>query len=200
MSKEYEKQIKLGEMIRVKFDTDVKYAQKDGTYKGTIVQYEDVKFNKTDKLSITQQTFSIKKNLRSELEAVSEPDTKFTIHQYREVGAQYWNTDKVTQGHTTLDAPAPSSARGKTIRDGGFNNGPNPAAVGQAINLAVELGLAKSYEGFTPNVIRNAIDKYKTLKEEFTANWEAATKEPSPPPVQKAAAVGHDSFDEDCPF
>ena len=64
----------------------------------------------------------------------------------------------------------------------------------------MELGLAKSYEGFTPNVIRNAIDKYKTLKEEFTANWEAATKEPSPPPVQKAAAVGHDSFDDDIPF
>ena len=194
MSKEYEKKAVTAEMVMVDFDTQIE-KRAGGTYEGTNIIFKA--FGKVNEKGFTTKSYEFKKELRAQLEAVNKKGTLFTLNYYREVGGQFWNIDSVEPGHAAKQAPA----GGQTASSEGYNGVPNPAAVGQAINLAVELGLAKSYEGFTPNVIRNAIDCYKTLKEEFTANWEAATKEPSPPPVQKAAAVGHDSFDDgDIPF
>jgi len=198
--KEYEKKAVTAEMVMVDFDTQIE-KRAGGTYEGTNIIFKA--FGKVVEKGFTTKSYEFKPELRTQLEAVNKKGTLFTLNYYREVGGQFWNIDSIRRGHAAKQSPASGSSTGQTASSGGFNGGPNPAAVGQAINLAVELGLAKSYEAFTANVVRDAIDKYKTLKEEFTNNWEAATKEPSPPPVQKAAHVGHDSFpldDDDIPF
>jgi len=80
---------------------------------------------------------------------------------------------------------------------------PNPAAVGQAMNLAVELGVCKSYADMaSPDKVREAIIAYKAAKLLFSDLWEPATKEPQPKVRENEtqAAGFNDSFDDDIPF
>lgn len=191
MSKEYENKAVTAEMVYVDFDTQVE-KRAGGTYDGTNIVYKA--FGKINEKGLTTKTFEFKENLRAELEAVNKKGCKFTFNFYREVGGQFWNIDSVVAGHVAQQPRGGATAQASNSFD------PNPAAVGQAINLAVELGLAFKYEDFTPNVIRTAIDKYKTLKEEFTSNWEAASKEPSPPPAKKVSSDFADSIEDEVPF
>lgn len=63
-------------------------------------------------------------------------------------------------------------------------NKPNPAEVGQCINLAVELKLAKKYEDLlNPEVIDLAIRSYKEVKKTFTDNWNEKPVQNTPEPL-----------------
>lgn len=71
---------------------------------------------------------------------------------------------------------------------------PNPAEVGQAMNLAVQLNPdVKQYSDFNnQDIIRGAIIDYRNLKKQFTDLWDVALNEPQP--------GVNDSFDDDIPF
>ena len=67
----------------------------------------------------------------------------------------------------------------------------NPAEVGQCINLAVSLGMVKSYNDFTPDVIEGCVARYKQLKAAFTKAFEGK-------PQQQETQ--QEDFDDDIPF
>lgn len=77
--------------------------------------------------------------------------------------------------------------------------GPNPAAVGQCLNIALELGILNAKNLDDPNAQREAIITYKRVKDQLTALWDAADKEPQPF-VQENENETQDNFDDDIPF
>jgi len=194
-NKEYEKKATTAEMVMVDFDTQVEKRKKsdgssNGSYEGTNIIFKA--FGKVNEKGFTTKTYEFKPELRAQLEAVNKPKALFTLNQYREVGGQFWNIDSVDVGHTAQEAPSKPSGGSSQA----FNSGVNPAAVGQAINLAVDALGYKHGDLQDVNKVRKAIDWYKEVKELFTDNWEAADKEPSPPLSAKEDA----QFEEDIPF
>lgn len=58
---------------------------------------------------------------------------------------------------------------------------PNPSEVGQALNIAIHLGVFKTVQdALDPNNQREAIINYRTIKDSMTALWDAAVNEPQP--------------------
>ena len=93
-----------------------------------------------------------------------------------------------------------SPPAGKTKAQGSASQsfgGPNPAAVGQCLNIALELGILNAKNLDDPNAQREAIITYKKVKDELTALWDAADNEPQPG-VQENET--QDNFDDDIPF
>jgi len=185
MGKEYENQATNGTMVMVEFDADIK--KKDGgTYKGTNIIYKSEKGELRNK-GFTTKTYEFKPQLRGELESISGGE-EFTLNQYREVGSKFWNVNSVEKGHKAGGHQPSASPQGNAPP--AFSNGGsfvNPAAVGQAINLAVSLGLVKNYTDFTPETIAEAIAYYKAVTDQFTEAWDSA----------KADSI---EFDDDIPF
>jgi hypothetical protein len=184
MSKEYENQATNGTMVMVEFDTDI-IKQDKSTYKGTNIIYKSEKGELRNK-GFTTKTYEFKPQLRGELESISGGEA-FTLNQYREVGSKFWNVNSVEKGHNA-ESPTPV-ARPQGSAPASSNSGSfvNPAAVGQAINLAVSLGLVKTYQEFSPETVANAIASYKAVTEQFTEAWDSA----------KPESV---DFDDDIPF
>jgi hypothetical protein len=181
MSKEYENQATNGTMVMVEFDADIK--KKDGgTYKGTNIIYKSEKGELRNK-GFTTKTFEFKPELRSQLQSIGGGE-EFTLNQYREVGSQFWNVNSVEKGHSTPQPTSKPQASSAAAQGGSFVN---PAAVGQAINLAVSLGLVKTYQEFSPETVANAIASYKAVTDQFTKAWDSAKSEDA-------------EFDDDIPF
>ena len=67
----------------------------------------------------------------------------------------------------------------------------NAAEIGQCMNLAVQLGLVKGYEGFTDTAIRDSIQKYKATRLRFhdLYNEEAPVEKKAPAPKAKQPSV-----------
>lgn len=183
----YENKSVPAEMVMVDFDTNVE-KRAGGTYEGTNILFKA--FGKVNEKGFTTKTYEFKPELRAQLESVSKKGTLFTMHMYRKAGGEFWNINSIEEGHVESSAPASSPAQGQAAPSFG---GPNPAAVGQAMNLAVELGLCKSYSDMADvNKVRDAIIQYKAAKELFGSLWDAATNEPQP--------KAQESFDDDVPF
>ena len=174
MGKEFENKAIEGELVMVDFDTKIE-KRAGGTYDGTNIIFKA--FGKVNEKAFTTKTFEFKPALREQLESLSSGEA-FTLHQYREVGSQFWNVDSVEKGHTPQQGGQPAS-KGSFV---------NPAAVGQAINLAVSLGLVKTYQEFSPETVANAIASYKAVTEQFTKAWDG---------VSPCESV---EFDDDIPF
>ena len=123
---------------------------------------------------------------------------KFTLKLYREKGSQFWNVDSVVKGH---ESSSPQ-ASGSNPSGGSYNNNANPAAIGQAINLAVELGLVRGYQDFTDDVISDAIMHYKVVKKKFTEMWDkVAVEEVKPtPPKPAPSEYTPPLVEDDIPF
>jgi hypothetical protein len=183
MSKQYENQATNGTMVMVEFDADIK-KQDGGTYKGTNIIYKSEKGELRNK-GFTTKTYEFKPQLRGELESISGGEA-FTLNQYREVGSKFWNVNSVEKGHNAESNKPSASPQGNApaSSNSGFVN---PAAVGQAINLAVSLGLVKTYQEFSPETVANAIASYKAVTDQFTKAWDS----PKPESVE---------FDDDIPF
>ena len=183
MSKEFETKAIEGELVMVDFDTKVE-KRAGGTYDGTNIIFKA--FGKVNEKAFTTKTFEFKPALREQLESIGSGEA-FTLHQYREVGSQFWNVDSVEKGHTAKRSmPAASPQASVPTNSGSFVN---PAAVGQAINLAVSLGLVKTYQEFSPETVANAIASYKAVTDQFTKAWDSTF--PLPLSVE---------FDDDIPF
>ena len=181
---EYENKEFNAEIVAVKRDTQLQ-KRNGGTYPGTELIYEA--FNQINKKGIHEKTFEIKPELKAQIDALN-PGDKVTIKFYRKTGDQYWNLSSITQGQTAQRGTGASQKPYKAN-----NDSPNPAAVGQALNLAVELGLAKTFEELLrPEVARAAIDSYKEAKELYAKLWDA-------PVVEKKEAPAP-SAEEDVPF
>lgn len=183
MGKEFENKAIEGELVMVDFDTKIE-KRAGGTYDGTNIIFKA--FGKVNEKAFTTKTFEFKPALREQLESLSSGEA-FTLHQYREVGSQFWNVDSVEKGHTakrSMPAARPQASAPAT-QGGSFVN---PAAVGQAINLAVSLGLVKTYQEFSPETVANAIASYKAVTEQFTKAWDG---------VSPCESV---EFDDDIPF
>jgi hypothetical protein len=186
MSKQYENQATNGTMVMVEFDTDI-IKQDKSTYKGTNIIYKSEKGELRNK-GFTTKTYEFKPQLRGELESISGGEA-FTLNQYREVGSKFWNVNSVEKGHTAKRSmPAASPQASPPAAQGG--SFVNPAAVGQAINLAVSLGLVKTYQEFSPETVANAIASYKAVTDQFTKAWDSA----------KPEDVEFGDFDDDIPF
>ena len=179
MGKEFENKAIEGELVMVDFDTKIE-KRAGGTYEGTNIIFKA--FGKVNEKAFTTKTFEFKPALREQLEGLSNGDA-FTLHQYREVGSQFWNVDSVEKGHTAKRSMPAASPQGNAPAAQGGKPDPygsgyvNPAAVGQAINLAVSLGLVKNYTDFTPETIAEAIAYYKKVTDEVTKAWDSATPE-----------------------
>jgi len=172
MAKEYETKAVTAEMIMVDFDTQVE-KRAGGTYDGTNILFKA--FGKVNEKGFTTKSYDFKPELRAQLEAVNKKGTPFTLNYYREVGGEFWNINSVVPGHAEQGVPDAAAAAK------GGNDFVNPAAVGQAMNLAVELGVCKSYADMAdPDKVREAIIAYKAAKLIFTDLWEPAVKEPQP--------------------
>ena len=185
--KEYEYKAVTAEMVMVDFDTQIQ-KRAGGTYEGTNIMFKA--FGKVNEKGFTTKTYEFKPELRAQLEAVNKKGTLFTLNYFREAGGQFWNINDVQEGHAARDA----SPSGAAQPQASFS-GVNPAAVGQAINLAVDALGYKHADLTDVNKVRKAIIWYKEVKELFSDNWEAADKEPTPQ-VQK-----HEEFaTEDIPF
>lgn len=195
MSKKYENKSINAELVAVQFDIDIQ-KRNGGTYKGTKIIYNA--FGKINEKAFTTKTFEFKPDLRGQLESLSSGD-KFTLNLYREEGAQFWNVDSVTKGHTEQQRPSPSANASQGSASFG---GPNQAELGQAINLAVHLGLAKK-----PNDLLNrevaieAITMLKGAKELFEELWDFSEQSNE---QNQQAAQSHSEpagdFDDDIPF
>jgi hypothetical protein len=181
MSKEFETKAIEGELVMVDFDTKVE-KRAGGTYDGTNIIFKA--FGKVNEKAFTTKTFEFKPALREQLESIGSGEA-FTLHQYREVGSQFWNVDSVEKGHTAKRSMPAASPQGSAPSNSG--SFVNPAAVGQAINLAVSLGLVKTYQEFSPETVANAIASYKAVTDQFTKAWDSA----KPESVE---------FDDDIPF
>lgn len=193
MTKEYEYKAVQAEMVMVDFDTQVA-KRAGGTYEGTNIMFKA--FGKVNEKGFTTKTYEFKPELRAQLETVNKKGTKFTLNYFREAGGQFWNINDVQEGHAPREATQAQAAGG-----GSFSNGPNPAAVGQAMNLAVELGMCKSYADMAdPNKVREAIICYKAAKALFSDLWEPAVKEPQPKVRENENEGFSDSFNDDVPF
>ena len=198
MAKEYERKSITAEMIMVDFDTQIE-KRGGGSYEGTNILFKA--FGKVNEKGLHSKTFEFKPELRAQLEAVQKKGTLFTLNQYREVGGQFWNVDSVDAGHT-IEQPAfnDNTSGRKNIPAGGtpqqaqgYSQGPNPAAVGQAINLAADVLGFKAKDFSDVNKVREAIIWYKATKDIFSDNWEAADKEPQP-------KVDESPQEDDVPF
>lgn len=85
------------------------------------------------------------------------------------VNGDFQNVKKASV-EVTKKAPVTESTA--PIKQIYISGSPNPAEVGQCINLAVQLGLADSYEALLDtDTMVNAIYLYKETKEQFTKNW-----------------------------
>lgn len=172
MGKEFENKSIEGELVMVDFDTKIE-KRAGGTYDGTNIIFKA--FGKVNEKAFTTKTFEFKPALREQLESIGSGEA-FTLHQYREVGSQFWNVDSVEKGHTAeRSMPAASPQASAPPSQGG--SFVNPAAVGQAINLAVSLGLVKNYADFTPETIAEAIAYYKKVTDEVTKAWDGVQPE-----------------------
>lgn len=195
MSKKYENKAINAELVAVQFDIDIQ-KRNGGTYKGTKIIYNA--FGKINEKAFTTKTFEFKPDLRGQLESLSSGD-KFTLNLYREEGAQFWNVDSVIKGHTEQQRPSPSANASQGSASFG---GPNPAAVGQVLNLAVELGLIKSLDDLQDvNKARSVVAQVKAAKAAIAAVYDDDVKQEE---QNQQAAQSHSEpaggFDDDLPF
>lgn len=90
----------------------------------------------------------------------------------------------VNRGSITVKKAADpiQSAPKKAYIKGSSDQYANGAQIGQCINLAVELGLAKSYEDLKkPATIQKAITHYKETKDLYSKAWDSAKGKPAEP-------------------
>lgn len=177
------------EILAVQFDVDLK-KQDGSTYKGARVMY--TAFDKPNTKSIPQSQLDKNVDLKAQL-STCNPGDSVTVYRYRMEGAKLWNWSEVKKGHMAQRSQAPrqETQQEQATSQGGFN--PNPAAVGQALNLAIELGLAKNYKQLLdPSVAREAIDKYKQAKDLYAELWDA--------PVAKTNTQQQEEIEEEIPF
>ena len=101
----------------------------------------------------------------------AELDVVYTEREYN--GKVYKDTKK-----TKIEITKKGVARPSKVESGGtagttqatYSGGPNPAAVGQCINIAIDLKLASSYEELLdPKVVAEAVAKYNEAKDVYTA-------------------------------
>lgn len=195
MSKQYEHKAINAELVLVQFDTQLK-KRTGGSYPGTKLVYNA--FDKINEKGIHEKTFEFKPELRGQLEAL-QPNDKFTLNMYREEGTQFWNIDSVTKGHTQQRSSSSGTGQARTQQGSTSSSSyssVNPAEVGQCLNLAVQLGVAKTYDELSnPSVMATAIALYKGVKKQYTDNWDKAQEE-----VKQAVATenhGPAGFDDD---
>ena len=125
-----------------------------------------------------------------------------TIEFMYDVNGDFRNVQKSTIGVTAKGAgvsqAAPSQqAANDAVAGFSYNKSAKPgdkpfvnaAEIGQCMNLAVQLGLVKGYEGFTDAAIRDSIQKYKATRLRFhdLYNEEAPVEKKAPAPKAKAA-------------
>jgi len=164
--KEYEHKAINAELVMVDFDTDIP-KRAGGSYQGTNIVYKA--FNKVNEKGFTTKTFEFKPELRSQLEALS-PKDKFTLNMYKEKDSKFWNVDSVAPGHVQQHSPSSTPAQGSAPSFD--SNAPNPAAVGQVLNLALDLKLVSSIdELFNPVKAREVVAKVKAAKEAIASVW-----------------------------
>jgi hypothetical protein len=107
-----------------------------------------------------------------------------------EQNGDFKNVRKTTVTVTEKGAgiPTPKQAQQSTSAPG--NTGKpfvNAAEIGQCMNLAVQLGLVKGYDGFNDAAIRDSIQKYKATRLRFhdLYNEEAPVEKKAPAPKPK---------------
>ena len=103
----------------------------------------------------------------------------------------------------TSSAPKQGSSSSGTgqagKQQGSTYSGVNPAEVGQCLNLAVQLGVAKSYDELSkPSVMATAITLYKNVKKQYTDNWDKA--EATKATAEAPENTGPTDLDDDIPF
>jgi len=169
----------------ISVDTDAVIDKKGGgTYKGAEIIYKmnGAVYSK----GIHEKTFEFKGDLKGQLESL-KGGGDFTIHLYKKSGNQYWNVDSVENGHVHKSNSSGSSKPS-------YDTGVNHAAEGQAINLAVSLGMVKSYSDFSKSTIIEAIKNYKDIKAKFTQLWDTEEKQ------EQQAQQEQPVSDDDIPF
>lgn len=91
------------------------------------------------------------------------------------------SVEVLEKGNGTPPQSQGSSGASVTQSQPSFDpSAPNPAAIGQAMNLAVELKLAKKYDDLMDEAkVIEAIKAYKKAKQTFTDLWDKATPAPA---------------------
>lgn len=121
--------------------------------------------------------------------------TKNSVVNFKyEQNGDFKNIKKPTFEVTQKGESTPPAAR-TNVAQGSASSGVNPAAVGQCLNIGLELGILNKDNLFDPNAQREAIITYKKVKDELTNLWDAADNEPSP-----GAQENINEFDDAVPF
>jgi hypothetical protein len=112
-----------------------------------------------------------------------------------ETNGKYKNVNKKSITRTSVGSGQSAPAQQQSAQT---SSDPNPAAVGQVINLALETGLVKSIDDLLdPVKAREAVKKVRAAKEVVASVWDKDLS-PVQKPVQEA--VQEDQFDDDIPF
>lgn len=193
MAKEYEHKDINAKLVMVQFDTELK-KRDGGTYKGTNLIYEA--FGEVNKKGIHEKTFEIKQDLRGQLEALNQGDD-FTLSLYREKGSKFWNINSATKGH--VNQRATNGQAGKQQGSTSSDSFVSPAAVGQVLNLAVELKMVSNLNDFQDlNKAREIVKQVQTAKKAIETVWDT---DPEPASQQENIGPGKDEdLDDDIPF
>jgi hypothetical protein len=172
----YDRQQINAEIISAQAETIV--TKKDGgTYPGAEIIFKA--FGEVKSIGIHEKAFGFKPELKRQVEALSQGQ-KATINRYRKQGEKFWNVDSIVDGHVQKQA----QSSGNTAKN--FSGSVNPAAIGQAINLAVDSGL--SLDNLLDPAKAKAIwDKLEAVKKVMNDVAEGkaaeAPKAETPPPV-----------------
>lgn len=102
----------------------------------------------------------------------------------------------------------PSTSTGGTTSTGtgqSKSGSPNPASVGQCLNIALLLGILNKDNLSDPNQQRHAIQMYNKVFSELSDLWDAALNEPTPrvevnDKDESSTHPDQEGFDDDIPF
>lgn len=200
MSKNYER--KAIEIVVVSADSDTQVEKHGGgTYPGAEIIYKA--FGKTETKGIHANTFKFKPEVKAQIDAMT-PKSKWTMNLYREEGGKFWNVDSFVEGHGHAK-PSSSSSGNQSQGSASFNaDSPNPAAVGQVLNLAIEMKLIKKLDDLQDaNVARSVVAQVKAAKEAIAAVWNDAEKQHEEEIHSSNSRTDNsqsDGFNDDVPF
>lgn len=133
---------------------------------------------------------------------VTEINKGDTLEFMYDVNGDFKNIKRATVSLVSKGSPSSNTGQARTQQGSNFSSSyssVNPAEVGQCLNLAVQLGVAKNYDELSnPSTMATAISLYKAVKKQYTDNWDKAQEE-----VQQATATenhGPTNLDDDIPF
>lgn len=137
-----------GTVIQIKMDTDIPYAQQDGTYKGSKLVYEAIN-GETRTKAFTTKTLEINSHVREQLEALNTGD-KFAMATSKNTKG-FVEVHSLTKVDSFSDIPAgPQPASGKTsFTRKGFVDNTIGMIKGNTVTNAVTLATAKYGKGVT---------------------------------------------------